>query len=67
MIYKSITRDEMISDLICDSQYIYDIFDVPEFVDLLIENAAGGHMVWDRDAVWAIYCEMRKAAHEERH
>jgi hypothetical protein len=67
MIYKQITREEMISDLICDSQHVYDIFDVPDFVDSLIENAGGQHMMWDREAVWAIYCELRRAAHEERH
>lgn len=67
MIYKTITREEMISDLICDSQHVYDVFDVPDFVDALIENAAGGNMVWDSNAVWAIYCEMRRAAHEEVH
>lgn len=65
MIYKQMTREQMISELICDSEYLYDILDVEFVVDALIDQSKGEYMIWDRLGIWNMYCEMRKQVHEE--
>ena len=65
MIYKEMTREQMISELICDSEYLYDILDVEFVVDALIDQSKGEYMIWDRLGIWNMYCEMRKQVHED--
>lgn len=66
MIFVEMTREKMIAELICDPEYLYDILDVEYVVDTLIASSANQNMIWDRQAVWEMYCEMRRLAHEER-
>ena len=65
MIYKEMTREQMLSELICDTEYLYDILDVEFVVDALIDQSKGEYMIWDRLGIWNMYCEMRKQVHEE--
>lgn len=66
MIYKQMTREQMISELICDNTRLYDILDVPFFVDIIIDQTQGEYMIWDAESVWNMYCELRKEVAEEK-
>ena len=65
MIYKEMSRIEMISALLCDETRLYDPLDVGFFVDSLIRQAEGEHLLWDADHIWDVYCEARKVMAEE--